>query len=150
MEWPITWRFMLMVFNATSNNISAISWWSALLVEETGENHRPVASHWQTLSHKCCIEYTSPWKGFELATFVVIGTYYTGSYKSNYHTITTRTAPITWSWLCFWSIYYTSWPLYHDFNFSMDLLSILGNQPIISLHQFIQCFDWMILDWEEY
>jgi hypothetical protein len=22
-----------------------------LLVEEAGENHRPVASHWQTLSH---------------------------------------------------------------------------------------------------
>jgi hypothetical protein len=44
----------LMVFNATFNNISAISWWSVLLVEETGvpwENHRPVASHWQTLSH---------------------------------------------------------------------------------------------------
>jgi len=37
-----------------SNNISAISWRSVLLVEETvgpGENHRPVASHWQTLSH---------------------------------------------------------------------------------------------------
>ena len=36
------------------NNISAISWQSVLLVEETGvpeENHRPVASHWQTLSH---------------------------------------------------------------------------------------------------
>jgi hypothetical protein len=36
------------VFNATLNNISAISWWSVLLVEETGvpgENHRPVASH---------------------------------------------------------------------------------------------------------
>jgi hypothetical protein len=33
-----------MVFNATFNNISAISWWSVLLVEETrvpGENHRP-------------------------------------------------------------------------------------------------------------
>ena len=44
----------LMVFNATFNNISAISWRSVLLVEETGvpwENHRPVASHWQTLSH---------------------------------------------------------------------------------------------------
>jgi hypothetical protein len=43
-----------MVFNATFNNISVISWWSVLLVEETwvpGENHRPVASHWQTLSH---------------------------------------------------------------------------------------------------
>jgi hypothetical protein len=42
------------VFNATFNNISAISWWSVLLVEETrvpGENHRPAASHRQTLSH---------------------------------------------------------------------------------------------------
>jgi hypothetical protein len=43
-----------MVFNATFNSISAIPWWSVLLVEETeipGENHRPVASHSQTLSH---------------------------------------------------------------------------------------------------
>jgi hypothetical protein len=40
-----------MVLNATFNNISVISWRSVLLVEETGENHRPVASHWQTLSH---------------------------------------------------------------------------------------------------
>jgi len=43
-----------MVLNITFNNISAISWGSVLLVEETGgpgENHRPVASHWQTLSH---------------------------------------------------------------------------------------------------
>ena len=39
--------FGYMVFNATSNNISVISWQSVLLVEETGvpgENHRPVAS----------------------------------------------------------------------------------------------------------
>ena len=54
------------MFNATFNNISVISWWSVLLVEETGvvrenrlrllveetavprENHLPVASHWQT------------------------------------------------------------------------------------------------------
>jgi hypothetical protein len=35
-----------MVFSATFNNISVISWRSVLLVEETGENHRPVASHW--------------------------------------------------------------------------------------------------------
>jgi len=43
-----------MVFNATFNNVSVISWWSVLLVEETGvpvENHWPVASHWQTSSH---------------------------------------------------------------------------------------------------
>ena len=41
----------LMVFNATFNNISVISWRSVLWVEETGENYRPVASHWQNLSH---------------------------------------------------------------------------------------------------
>ena len=43
-----------MVFNATFNNISVISWWSVLLVEETevpGENQWPIASHLQTLSH---------------------------------------------------------------------------------------------------
>jgi hypothetical protein len=43
-----------MVFNATFNNISVISWRSVLLVEETEvpeENHRPAASHWQTWSH---------------------------------------------------------------------------------------------------
>jgi len=45
---------MIMVFNATFNNISAISWRSNLLVEETGvprENHRLTSSHWQTSSH---------------------------------------------------------------------------------------------------
>jgi len=42
------------MYNATFNNISVISWQSVLLMEETrvpGENHRPIASHWQTLSH---------------------------------------------------------------------------------------------------
>jgi hypothetical protein len=44
----------LMVFNATFNNILVISWRSVLLVVEAGgpgENHWPIASHWQTLSH---------------------------------------------------------------------------------------------------
>jgi hypothetical protein len=43
-----------MVFNPTFKNISGISWWSVLLLEETGvpgENYQPVVSHWQTLSH---------------------------------------------------------------------------------------------------
>ena len=40
-----------MVFNTTFNNISVISWCSVLMVEETGENQRLAASHWQTLSH---------------------------------------------------------------------------------------------------
>jgi hypothetical protein len=37
-----------LVFNATFNNISIISWQSVLLVDETrvpGENHRLVTSH---------------------------------------------------------------------------------------------------------
>ena len=41
-----------MVLNATFNNISVMSWWSVLLVEEhrvPRENHRHVVSHWQTL-----------------------------------------------------------------------------------------------------
>jgi hypothetical protein len=35
----------VMVFNATFNNISVILWQSVFLVDETGENHRPSASH---------------------------------------------------------------------------------------------------------
>ena len=38
----------VMVFSETFNNISDISWWSVLLMEETGvpgDNHRPSASH---------------------------------------------------------------------------------------------------------
>ena len=44
----------MMVLNATFNNISVISCLSVLLVDKTrgpGENHRPVASHRQNLSH---------------------------------------------------------------------------------------------------
>jgi hypothetical protein len=46
--------FGFMVFNATFNNISVISWRSVVLVEETWvpvENNRPVVNHWQTLSY---------------------------------------------------------------------------------------------------
>ena len=48
---------LVMVFNATFNNSSVISWFSVLLVEETvvpGENNRPAASHWQTLQRYAC------------------------------------------------------------------------------------------------
>ena len=58
-----------MVFNATFNNISVISLWSILLVEETrvpGENHRPIASHWQTLSH---IEQNEMWNVIEMVAW---------------------------------------------------------------------------------
>ena len=42
-----------MVFDATFNNISAVSWRFVLWVEKTGvpgQNHRPVASYVQTVS----------------------------------------------------------------------------------------------------
>ena len=45
---------MVMVFNVTYHTISVISWRSALMVKGTGvprENHRPVASYSQTLTH---------------------------------------------------------------------------------------------------
>jgi hypothetical protein len=51
--WMVV-RVEVMVFNATFNNFSDISWRSVLLVEENSvprEVHRPAASHCQTLSH---------------------------------------------------------------------------------------------------
>jgi hypothetical protein len=81
----------LMVFNATFNNISAISWQSVLLMEETGgprENH-DLSQVIDKLFH--IILYTSPWSRFELTTSVVIGTDCIDSCKSNYHTITAMT-----------------------------------------------------------
>ena len=53
-SWLLWIRVVDMVFNATLNNISVISWRSVLLVEETGvpeDNHQLAASYWQTLLH---------------------------------------------------------------------------------------------------
>ena len=50
--WKRLSGYGFMVFNATFNNNSAISWRSVLLVEETRENRRPVARHSPTLCYK--------------------------------------------------------------------------------------------------
>jgi hypothetical protein len=84
------YRFELvwfMVFSATFNNISVISWQSVLLVVP-GENHQPAASHWQTLSHNV----VSSIPGLSRIQ-TNNGTDCIGSYKSSYHTITTPNAP---------------------------------------------------------
>ena len=47
----IVWLFVWWCLNVTFNNILVILWQSVLLVEETGENHWPVASQGQTLLH---------------------------------------------------------------------------------------------------
>jgi len=65
-------RVKVTIFNATFSNISAMPWWSVLLVEETrvpGENHRPVASQWQSVSHNFVLD--TPRLRFELTPLVV-------------------------------------------------------------------------------
>jgi hypothetical protein len=77
-----------MVFNAAFSYIMAVSFigrgnWSTRRKPPTCR--KPLTNFIIT----CCIEYTSPWSGFELTTLVVIDTYCIGSYKSNYYMITT-------------------------------------------------------------
>ena len=81
-----------MVFNATFNNISVISWQSVLLMEETGgpgKNHWSVASHWHSYDHDGP-NYNSTWRIYD--SHNISGCI--GSFKSNYHTVTTTTDPI--------------------------------------------------------
>ena len=96
-----------MLFNATFNNISVISWRSVLLVEETvipGETHQPATI---PVSYKL---YYIMWYGEYFArseirthNLVVIGIDYTCSCKSNYHQLLSkqRRSPETgnlWQW----------------------------------------------------
>ena len=77
--------FRFMVFNATFNNISATSWRSVLLVEETRvpkENHRPATLVTDKLDHIMLYQEN-------LTILAVIGTDCTGSCKFNYHAIMT-------------------------------------------------------------
>jgi hypothetical protein len=110
-----------MVFYATFNNISVISWWSVLLVKENGgpgENHRTFASHLQTVSHNVvhlalieiwthnisgkfltcvwsivCICLTIQYAKVKVS--VVISIDCIESCKSIYHTISVTTVPLT-------------------------------------------------------
>jgi hypothetical protein len=52
-----------------------------------GENHRPVASHWQTLSHNV-VSSTPVMSRIWTHNLIVIGTDCIGSCKSNYLKIT--------------------------------------------------------------
>jgi len=82
-----------MVFNATLKNISVVSWWSVLLVEypeKTTDRSQVIDQLYHIMLYRVHIS----WAGFKLTILVVIDTDYIGSYKSNYHTITTTTATL--------------------------------------------------------
>jgi hypothetical protein len=81
LRWNFVW---FMVFNATFNNTSVISWRSVLLVEDT-EKTTDLSQVTDKLYHIMLYRAYFVWVGFELKTFVVIGTDYTCSCKSNGH-----------------------------------------------------------------
>ena len=89
--WLVGWLVGCMMINATFNNISAISWRSVLLVEETEypEKTTDLSQVTDTLYHIMLYRVLLACSGFELTTLVEIE----GNYKSNYHTTTTTTAP---------------------------------------------------------
>jgi hypothetical protein len=59
-----------MVFDAPFNNISFRLWRSVLLLEETGENHQPATSHWQTLSHN--VVSSTPKEEFFIVSVILV------------------------------------------------------------------------------
>ena len=83
----------VMVFYSTFTNISCISRWSNFLVEEPGV---PGEDHWpDKLYHRMLyISSTPQLSENRTHNLVLMGTVYIGRIKSNYHMITTTTAPV--------------------------------------------------------
>jgi hypothetical protein len=91
---PTLYMVGFIVFYATFNNISVTScqfyWWRKPELPEKTTN---MPQFTDTLYRIMLYRVHLTWAGFKLATLMVIDTDFIGSYKSNYHTITTMTAP---------------------------------------------------------
>ena len=79
-----------MMFNATINKISVISWRSVLLVKETAGLSQVTDKSYYIKLYQIHLAMND----VKTHSLMVIGIDCTGSCKSNYHTITSTTAPI--------------------------------------------------------
>ena len=141
-------RFRFMVLNATFNTISIISWQSVLLVEKTGvprENHRPVVSHWQTLSHN--VISSTPrheCKYFSFVFKVVIN-----NKLFRYCYMFTRQSKTTWN-----KIQILSWTLSNQswfkciFGYTYIITDIIKeNEWLVIRYQFLKSVYLMFISW---
>ena len=98
-NWLIDWLIDRLIgcLTSTFSSISAISW------RHTNDDLTKYFKLKNFITY-CCIEYTSPWAGFDLTTSVVISTDCIGSCESNYHMITATTATI-FCWRILYDVY---------------------------------------------